>query len=347
MRDIAGGSVSIYVVILAALCAAVTLPPIWYRTHRVERLYELSKVAFGAWLRDYVKAAALTLAFAVAAAEFVYAAIRLWPQAWWIVSATAGTAMAAALTLLAPVWILPLFHRIRPLAREGLSRRLHELSAAAGVPILGVHEWALGDSTTRVHAALVGTGATRRILVSDTLLADYSDDEIEVVLAHEIGHHVHRDMIKGLVAEFVVLAASFWIAAVALRQWAAFAQRTPSDVAGLPVLLLAAGTVRLLASPLLNELSRRNERDADRFALHLTQRPAAFITTVRRMAAQNLAEEHPSRAAHLLFHTHPTVEQRIEAARTVGIPNPFSQIPNRNPSSESGIESRRIDTNSI
>jgi STE24 endopeptidase len=348
VRDFAGGSVSVYVVILAALCGAVTLPPIWYRTHRLERMYELSKVTFGAWLRDYLKAATLTLALAVAAAEFVYAAIRLWPQAWWIVSASAGTAMAGALTLFAPVWILPLFHRIRPLTREDLSRRLHELSAAAGVSVLGVHEWALGDSTTRAHAALVGAGATRRILVSDTLLADYTDDEIEVVLAHEIGHHVHRDVVKGLVIEFLLLAASFWVAAVALRGWAASAQRTPSDVAGLPVVLLAGGAVCLLASPLLNELSRRNEREADRFALNLTQRPAAFIATVRRMAAQNLAEEHPSRSAYLLFHTHPTVEQRIESARTVGIPNPLSLIPNLE--SESSIRilnPNRIDTNGI
>lgn len=315
LRDTAGGSVFAYTLIVAVLYEAVTLPLAWYRSYRVERSYELSKATPGSWLRDYLKSAVLMLALALAAAEFVYAAIRFSPRFWWVVSAIAGTALAAATTALAPIWILPMFHRIRPLDRGRLSRRIHDLSARAGVPVLGVYEWTLGETTTRANAALVGVGLTRRILVSDTLLADYTDDEIEVVLAHEIGHHVHHDMLKGLAAEFVLLLFSFWSGAVALGAWSTVTRHPILDVAGLPVVVLAMGGVWMLASPLLKTVSRSNERRADRFALDLTQRPAAFITAVRRMAAQNLAEEHPSRTAFLMFHTHPTVEERIAAAR--------------------------------
>jgi STE24 endopeptidase len=184
-----------------------------------------------------------------------------------------------------------------------------------------VYEWGLGEKTRRANAALVGAGATRRILLSDTLLAGYTDDEIEVVLAHEMGHHLHRDVLKGLAAESVALLACFFAAAVALRaSWKPLGLTSASDVAGLPVILLTGGAVSLLTTPLLNALSRHNERRADRFALDLTARPDAFIGAMRRMAAQNLAEEHPSRAAFWFFHTHPRVDERIERAR--GIPDP-------------------------
>ena len=175
----------------------------------------------------------------------------------------------------------------------------------------------VGEKTRRANAALVGTGATRRILVSDTLLAEYSDDEIEVILAHELAHHVHYDILTGLAAEVLLLVAAFFAAATALAfWWPLVGLHAPNDIAGLPLLLLAGGAVSLAATPWVNALSRWNERRADRYALTLTRQPAAFISAMRRLALQNLAEERPSRAALWLFHTHPPIEQRIEAART-------------------------------
>jgi STE24 endopeptidase len=324
LRDLVGGSVAGYVFLLTVIYESVTFPFVWYRGCWMERQYELSRMTWWGWLRDYLKTASLTVVLAVAAAAFVYTSMARWPAWWWLIAAAAGTALAAAMTWLAPIWLLPLFHAIRPLNRGTLSRRLRELSARAGVDVLGVHEWTLGATTTRASAALAGAGPTRRILVSDTLLADYTDDEIEVVLAHEMGHHVHHDVLKTLIAEFAVLAGGFWAGGAALGRWSALAGREARDVAGLPVLLLAAGGVSLLVRPLLNALSRANERRADRFALELTRQPAAFMSAVRRMAAQNLAEEHPSRAAFVMFHTHPTVEERIAAAR--GIADPSSLV---------------------
>jgi STE24 endopeptidase len=183
------------------------------------------------------------------------------------------------------------------------------------VPVLGVYEWGLGARTRRANAALVGSGATRRILISDTLLADYSEDEIEVILAHEMAHHVYKDITHGLVFEICLLFCGFYAAAVALRTfWQPLGLSSPSDVGGLPLLLIAGGAVLLAGRPFAHALSRRSERRADRFALNLTRQQTAFVSAMRRLALQNLVEESPSRAAVVLFHTHPPVEERIGAA---------------------------------
>ena len=242
--------------------------------------------------------------------------MRLTPDRWWLVSAAVLTAALAALSALTPVVLLPLFYRFRPLQRPELRDRLTRLSQRAGIAVLGVYEWGLGDTTRRANAALVGSGRTRRVLVSDTLLAEYSDDEIEVILAHELGHHAYRDLATIVVVQAVVIAAALGASAVALRLvWRVLGLTGPADVAGLPVVLLAGGAVALLATPATNLLSRHHERRADRYALALTQRPGAFVSAVRRLGAQNLAESNPSPLVLWLFHSHPPVEQRIAAAR--------------------------------
>ncbi len=309
-------TVGLYVAILALLQEAVAFPLAFYRGLLLERRYGLSSESFAAWLGDHLKAAGLGLALGLAGAEVVYAALHVTPAWWWLLSAAVFVIVMGVMAKIAPLVLLPLFYRFTPLARESLRERLVALSARAGVPVLGVYEWGLGDKTRRANAALVGTGGTRRIIVSDTLLAEYSDDEIEVILAHELAHHVHRDILAGLLAEGLLLLAAFFIAATALAiWWAPLGLKTPSDVAGLPLLLLGGGAVSLAATPGVNALSRWNERRADRYALALTRQPAAFISAMKRLAAQNLAEERPSRTVLWLFHTHPPVEQRIEAAR--------------------------------
>ena len=164
---------------------------------------------------------------------------------------------------------------------------------------------------------LAGIGRTRRILVSDTLLADYSDEEIEVILAHELGHHAHGDIWRGIAYEAVLSVVGFFLAAQVLARMALLAGlRGPADVAGLPLLLLALGAVSLVLLPTANALSRWQERRADAYAIRLTNNSAAFISAMRRLASQNLAEEDPSALVRALFYTHPPVGERIAAARS-------------------------------
>jgi Zn-dependent protease with chaperone function len=312
----AGAAIVLFVVIVAAGYEAVTLPFTFLRSFLLERKYGLSSEPFRAWAADHLKALALGGMLTAGAALVVSLAIVVAGPWWWLSAAGVFTCVAVALANLAPVILMPLFYRFKPLEREVLRQRLLTLSDRAGVKVLGAFEWGLGEKTSRANAALVGLGRTRRILVSDTLLKDYSDDEIEVILAHEIAHHVHYDIWSGLAIESAALALSLLAADVAVRALGAwFGIAGVADPAALSVIALAGGLVSMLLTPVANAWSRHNERRADRFALALTHRPTAFISAMRRLAAQNLAEERPSSAVFWFFHTHPTIEERIAAAR--------------------------------
>jgi STE24 endopeptidase len=312
----APSTVALYALALALGYVLLSLPHALYQGFILERRYGLSSETLSGWTRDYLRAAALVIGLAVAAAEVVYLSLRWSPQWWWLAASASFIGALVVLARMAPVVLLPLFYRFEPLERESLRARLAALSERSRVPVLGIHVWGLGAKSRRANAALVGTGGTRRILVSDTLLADYSDDEIEVILAHEIAHHVHGDIRRGLLIESALVVISFGLAALALGSlWESFGLVDPSDVAGLPLLCIAGAGVSILAAPALNAWSRRNERRADRFALRVARRPEAFVTAMRRLAAQNLAEERPSRLAVWFFHRHPPVHERIDRAR--------------------------------
>jgi STE24 endopeptidase len=326
MRDLAirltGGShfsadtVAVYVLFWMVIQEAVTIPLAWQGSYVLEKRYGLLTSTPRAWLRDHLKALALSVVAAIGVAEAIYTTIRMFPQWWWLAATGVLTVLLLFIAVIFPVLLLPLFYSLSPLDRPALRERLLELSKRAGIRVLGVYQWGLEDKTRRANAALVGLGATRRILVSDTMLAAYSDDEIEVVLAHEISHHVHRDVARSMAIEIVLSAAAFLGGALALRLLGpALGLAGQGDVAGLPLLALVGGGVMLLATPLVNALSRVNERRADRYALSMTRQPAAFMSAMRRLGAQNLAEEHPSRLVLWLFHSHPPIPERIEAAR--------------------------------
>ena len=311
-------AIALYTGVVALAWEALSFPFAFYRSFLLDRKYGLSSEPLATWLGDHVKALALGLLLTLGCAVAVFATIRLSPQWWWLIATGLFILLAVLMSRIAPIWLMPIFYRFRPLEREELRQRLLALSTRAGVPVLGIFEWGLGDKTSRANAALVGAGASRRIIVSDTLLKDYSDDEIEVILAHEMAHHLHHDIWTALAVETVVVAAALYGAhAAATRIGPALALRGPSDLAALPLMVLAGAAASLLLAPLSNAWSRRNERRADRFALRLTQRRDAFVSAMKRLGAQNLAEERPSPLVYWFFHTHPTIDERIDSARHV------------------------------
>jgi len=292
------------------------LPLAWFSGYRLERRYGLSHQTLAGWLGDHSKAAALGLVLAFGGALVVYLSMRFFPAVWWLAAGVTLATVVIGLATLAPVVLLPLFFRFTPLARPSLVERLERLARRAGTRVVGVYEWALGDKSRRANAALTGLGATRRILVSDTMLADYSDEEIEVVLAHELGHHVNYDIWRGIALESALILLGFALTDVALRVMGPrLGVSSPADLAGMPLLILTAGAVSLALTPAALALSRRHERRADRFALQLTSNPSAFISAMRRLGAQNLAEERPSRLVRWLFHSHPPLDERLAFAR--------------------------------
>jgi Zn-dependent protease with chaperone function len=310
-------TVVFYVAGLTLISEIGSLPLAFYSSLVVERRYGLSNESFGAWLKDQAKSLAIGLVLGAGAASVIYFFIRLSPTGWWLPAGAAFALVIIGLTNLAPILLLPLFYTLKPLGRESLRVRLVAMAERAGARVLGVYEWGLAEKTKKANAALTGIGSTRRILVSDTMLAEYSEEEIEVVMAHELAHHVHGDIWKGIVFEGLLILAGFFVAARVLSLGVGpLGLKGADDVAGLPLLLLAAGAVSLVMMPAAHAISRSHERRADRFALQLTKNPGAFVSAMRRLGAQNLAEEDPSRLVQWLFHSHPPMRERIAAAQS-------------------------------
>ena len=306
----------LYALVLAVVSELLALPFVCYAEFLLERRFGLSRDSFNNWFRAHVKSASVGLAFWPPAAALAYGAIQAWPEVWWGVAAGMFLVLTVLQTHLAPVLLLPLFYTMRPLQRPALRTRLEALARRAGAPVIGVHEWRLGAHNATANAALIGIGPTRRVLVSDTLLEDYSDDEIEVVIAHEFAHHVHHDIWQTIAYEALVALAAFWSAdAVMTVVGARVGVHGIQDPTGLPVLAFVAGGIATASRPAANMLSRWHERRADRYALEVTGNREAFVSGLRRLGAQNLAEERPSRLVEWLFHTHPSLSDRMADAR--------------------------------
>lgn len=320
LRDALGGSswlpMLAFTLVLALAYEAIHLPFAFYAGVTIERRYGLTTQTVAQWAGDHLRAAGLGLVLAVIAASGVWGLMQVSADRWWMMASLLAVLLLAGIALAAPVVLLPLFYDFTPLDRPQLVARLEALAGRLGVPVLGVYTWKLADRTRKANAALAGLGRTRRILISDTLLAEHSDDEIEVVLAHELAHHVHGDIWTSLAVEGVLLGAGLAVANVTVGVVAGmFGLTGPGDVAMLPVIALSASAVVAVLRPLANAVSRAHEWRADRFALEVTGNGPAFISAMRRLGAQNLAEEQPPKLVELLFYTHPPMAARIAEAR--------------------------------
>lgn len=303
------------VLILGAGHQLLTLPVSWLGGFWLPRRYGLHHQPLVSWLWDRAKSGLIGVVLATAGSLVVYGLLRSTPW-WWLWAAAAFFAGYALLAFVTPVWLLPLFYRLTPLADGDLRSRLLRLAERARVPAVGV--W-IADQSRRsrtANAAVTGLGRTRRILLFDTLVSRFEPEEVEAVLAHELGHDVAGDIWRGLAVQGAVTLAAFWVADRALAAGAgALGLSGPADIAGLPLLGLVTMAVSLIALPVINGWSRRVETRADDFALRLSQNPAAFIGAMERLAGLNLAERDPHFLKELLLYSHPSVGRRIARAR--------------------------------
>jgi STE24 endopeptidase len=307
--------VALYAGVIGLIYALLDAPLSYYSGFVLPHRYALSTLSFPAWLWDRAKGAAISAALGLILLEVMYALLRGSPNWWWLWTALVILLFSVILSNLAPVLIFPLFYKFHPLDDEELVTRLTRLAERAGTGVRGIYRFDMSSKTVQANAALVGLGNTRRIILGDTLLDNFTSDEIETILAHELGHHVHGDMGKGILVQSALTLGGLWLASLALG-WgvAVFRFEGSADVAAMPWLGLVLGAFGLVTTPLGNAYSRWRERLADHYALRSTRKTGAFITAMTRLADQNLADADPERWVEVLLHSHPSISRRVATA---------------------------------
>ncbi len=309
-------SAVIYLIILIAAYGVISLPIIYYRGFVLSRRYGLSNQNLTGWLSDLIKAGALMLILGAAVIAASYWFITLLPQLWWLFAWGFAVLASLILSILAPLVIVPLFFNMKPLANTELKERLEHLVRRAGVEVGGFYNIEFSSKSTTANAAMMGVGRTKRIVLSDTLLSQYSAPEIEVIMAHEMGHNRHRDMLRLFVFQSAILLVTFYAAGMifkALIEPLGFSAL--SDVSAFPMLILIFSAVSLPLSIIATGYGRCVEAEADAYALELTNDPNSFISAIVKLTNQNLAEAEPSRWVELLLYDHPSYRSRLEYAK--------------------------------
>jgi len=307
---------------LIALYTAVILlhecfsfPIAYYGGHVLERRYGLSRQSLGRWLGRHAKRFTLTAVFGGVLFVGLFALIWLIGPWWWLVAAIAFFCVSVVLGQLAPVLILPLFYKIERLEDAELSQRLTGLAHGTGLSISGIYRMVLSDETAKANAMLAGLGRTRRVLMGDTLLESFTPEEIEVVFAHEIGHHVYKHIPKLILFGLVFGVAGFWVCDRTLAVWIGPEYSAASmPVYAAPMLMFVLTLFALLLEPLQNALSRRFERQCDRYALVRTKSKEAYLSAFGKLAVLNKDDPHPHPLEVFLFHSHPPIGERLAAA---------------------------------
>ncbi len=322
IRNLAEGwtTASVLIVVLYLLITGVgfqliEFPFEVYSGFIVEKQFGLSKVSIGSWLYDWLKGTLLQSVLLIVLISGMYWLLRSQPELWWLWAAIGATILVIILMALVPVLLLPLFYKFEPIPEGELKDRLFALADQIGTHVQGIYVWHLGDKTSKANAAVTGWGRTRRIIISDTLIESNTIEEIEVVMAHELGHHVRWDVWKMLAVSTVLIFISFFVIDLALTAWIdTLGLRGIDDIAGLPLVLIVGAGVSLVALPVSNWLSRKAETAADLYALNLTGMRDEFVSAMNKLGDQNLSQKSPNAVVEFLFHSHPSIQHRIDRA---------------------------------
>jgi STE24 endopeptidase len=304
-------SLVVFVLLLLLVWEAASLPATAYVALRIEPAYARRAVRFDEVLGAQAIATAVALPAALVAAGIVRFAASLAGPAWWMVAGLLlGLALAGALRL-APT-LLALLGDVHPFSRAGLARRLADLAQAAGVSLAGLGEWRIGEPAPTA-AVVTGAGRSRRVLVASEIVRDWHEDEIAVVVAHELAHHAHHDLWRTWALNAAVLSVGLFAADQVIGRLAG-ASLGPGDLATLPLTALVSVAVWVATTPLRHALSRYQERRADAFALAVTGSADAFGAALRRLGERHLAEDRPSALTRWLYFSHPPMAERLAFA---------------------------------
>jgi Zn-dependent protease with chaperone function len=268
------------------------------------------------WASDVAKSAGIGAVTAAIGGIVAVALIRRFPRQWWAPGAVLVVAYGVVTIWLYPILIDPVFNDFERLPDGRLRSEVLELADRAGVDVGEVYRVDASRRTSAANAYVNGIGHTKRVVIYDNLIDDFPPGEVRVVVAHELGHQKHDDLLRGLAWLAIVAPAGTFLAQALSER---FARRQPLGTpAGLPAIALAIALVGLGFGCASNALSRQVEGRADSFALELTREPKDFIDFQQRITLQNVADPDPPELLHLLFNTHPTTVERIGYGEAFG-----------------------------
>jgi STE24 endopeptidase len=317
--------VAAFAAIFGGVYYLINLPLSYYSGFVLPHRFGMSNESASGWVADQLKSLAVSVVLGGILIEVIYAVLRLSPEWWWLWVAGIMLIFTVLLANLAPVLLMPIFYKFVPLGEEhaDLIERLLRLAERTHTKVQGVFKFDMSRRTKAANAALTGLGNTRRIILGDTLIDEFTPDEIETVLAHELGHHVYKDIPVGIALESAMTLVGLYLASLGLSWGVAyFGFSSPADVAAMPLFILVIGAYGLVTMPLGNAFSRWRERRADEYALRITNKGGAYASALARLANQNLAEADPEPWVEFLLYSHPALQRRISMAQAFNSVSP-------------------------
>jgi len=300
----------------------VRAPMAYYSDFALEHKFSLSNQAFKDWVKKEAKKGIVSFIISTPLIFSLYTFIRYWPLCWWLLAAILWFFTSILLAKFAPVFIVPLFYKYSPIKNKTLKDKLLKLASGAGFRVKDVYEINISRDTKKANAALMGIGKQKRIVLCDTLLENFNEDEIESVMGHELGHHKLRHLMKLISSEGILTFVTFFITNMLfLRLHAAAGYTRLSDFESLVLIYAIMCVLGIFTLPLQNAFSRKLEKEADLFTLETAGDNQAFISTMKKLAEQNLADTCPGKFYEIMLYTHPPISRRISFAES------FKSIP--------------------
>jgi len=304
----------IYVFAIGIFSSILFAPINFYTGFYLEHKYKLSNQTFAKYIIENIKSMLVGLVIGVPILLLFFFVLNQFNDLWWLVFASAMFLILVVLSQIFPILIMPIFYKVIPLEDEELKSRITKLAKGAGITVKNVFSFDMSKNTKKANAAFTGLGKTKRIILGDTLLNDYSKDEIETVIAHELGHYKHKHIIKNLIFGTVSSFLTFFIISILYKNsliWFDFENIT--QIAALPILSLWAMLIGLIQTPIGNILSRKYEYEADKYAIESTLKPNSFIKTLNKLTDQNLGDKEPHPFVEWFFYSHPSINNRINS----------------------------------
>lgn len=308
--------IAIYIFSVLTAYDLISLPLEFYTSYTFEHKYHFCTQTVGNWFKDYLKSYILSMGFAILIVEGIYWAIRAFPTIWYLIVSVFAILLIIFLGYLSPILLTPLFFKLKKIEENNeLAQRLRKMCKKVNTKVKGVYEINFSSKTTKANAYLAGLGNTRRIVIADNLLDNFTVDEAEVVFAHELGHHIHRDILKLTFWSGLMCLGGFYFVSIILEKVSLYFRYGISDIVNFPILALSMSILLFLFGLPFNFYSRKREKAADEFALKTTGKVDAFITSMAKFTNRDLADAHPHPFIEFLLYTHPSISKRINYAQ--------------------------------